>query len=409
MKINTILSIFSFIIILSACGSKEDLVIDEPKIEEIADAEDIDAVMCDGFYPGDEVTRTSLIYGQNGLSFSWKSDDKFGVFPTSSGELRTENEHASQAKFYCSKIVNGGMTAEIKTDDTGFSFSNNFNFTAYTPYISSNDQNFKQIPFNFSNQVQQGLVDMAAYHTGGYNNAAYKESERIACLHLSENDVMISPEMTPENQAIRFRMRHVGSIARFYVLFPKGKILKIKDIKLIADKPIFYEGGYINLSSHPFEPSKEPSTAIPALNSTPNNWGVDLKPYPGESQITPNEGTKTNCLTLKFGTNKDNPEGIYNNWQSNDDYANYLMAYLMMYPINYDSNTASAYLYVTADDENGNEVHFRTTKLSSKYMCSGYVYQWTKNQTEDTPIELTATLLPWQDIVADGINTDLEK
>lgn len=427
MRFYTNIFKFSFLALLSlllyACSTNE--VAEGVDIPEVNDTPENSAVVTmDGFYPGDEVTRASLSYGSNGLSFSWEKNDLFGIFPTSyieNGVLK-QNDNASQIPFSLYKVEENVQNARIVSDNRGFNFVDTYKYTAYTQYLS-NAINHKAIPFDFSDQTQIGYVNMGAYYKtggGGYNNADYKASEALACSHLSSKDVLISPEITIENDEAFFRMRHIGAVARCFIKTTPGRKLKIKELKLIADKDIFYTKGFINLTSHPYDATAVPSTSVPTIPEKVKNYGVTLpQAYDTDNegnktcQISPDESSRTNCLTLKFATKSNDgtySEGINNLAGTDTTYGGYILAYMMMYPINYDNTQASAFIYVTADDENGNEVYYRTSKkLASKYMCSGYVYQWTNTPDDIHPIELTATLLPWQDIVADGINTDLEK
>lgn len=401
-----------------ACSTKEISEV----IDESEDTPNYANVHIDGFYPGDEVTRSSLSYGKNGLEFTWTIGDAFGIFPTSvldeNGNRSNNNTNVSFVPFTLNLVETSGLKANITSDNSGFHFLSKYRYTAFTPSTSpsliTNAEAYNQIHFDFSNQTQRGYANMTAYYTnpgGGYSNNAYKESEKIACAHLSASDILISPETVSDDRPLQFHMRHIGAVSRCFIKTPVGKKLRIKEVKLIADQEIFYTRGFINLASHPYDENEKPSTTVPASQTDVKNYGVAL-PQAAESQITPDETSKTNCLTLKFddGSTTEPHKGVWNQTDKNEEYGRYLLAYFMMYPINYDNTQASAFIYVTADDENGNEVYYRTSKkLASKYMCSGYVYQWTNTPDDIHPIELTATLLPWQDIVADGINTDLEK
>ena len=400
-----------FSCLFASCATND--VTEEEKNE--VDLEKSANVVFDGFYPGDVVTRSSLTYGSNGLQLNWQMTDRFGIFPTAevteNGNKQNDSNHTSQVPFTLSRAANGDLRAQISSDNSAFHFSSNYRYSAYTPYDAGFNVTYDKIPFDLSNQTQAGYVNMIAYYTGGgYNNADYKATEQKACLHLGNKDVLISPETITDDRPLLFYMRHVGAVARCFVKTPVGKKLRIRELMLVSDQKIFFERGYLNLSSHPFDETKVPSKTEPTSIDQVNNYGVVL-PQSASSQITPDETSATDCISLKFddGDKTQTHPGVWNKCSDNAEYGRYLLAYIMMYPINYNANEASVYIYVIADDENGNEVRYRTTKLASKFMCSGYVYQWTKTPTEDTPIELTATVLPWQDIVGGGINTDLEK
>lgn len=409
MSLHNNTHIFFFLSILSllfsSCTTKE--VAEEIDSED--DFQNTATVLIDGFYPGDEVTRSTLTYGSGGLKFSWELEDHFGIYPTgkiTNNGHSNNNPQASQEPFTLTTVKDGGLDAHISSDNSYFHFLSNYRYSAYTPY-NAGEINFDNIPFEFPMQTQRGYVNMGEYNKktgGGFSNPIYMASEALACQHLGAADILISPETVSDERPLHFYMRHIGAIARFYLKTPTGKRLKLKEIKLIASDKIFYTRGSIDLTSHPFNASLVPSTALPTRPEEVKNYGVVL-PQASVSQISPEESSKTDCLTLKFDDGTNN--GVWNNCPATD--GEYILAYLMMYPINYDNTQASAYIYVIAEDEAGNELHYRTTKLASKYMCSGYLYQWTKSVTDIYPIELTATLQSWQEVASGAIETDLEK
>lgn len=409
MKIFNYIYIASLLTVFASCSTSEN-VEDAPVYEE-----DEKAIMSqDGFQPGDAVTRSSLSYGADGLTLNWTDGDRFGVFPTSQNGSGTVVDHSQQIEF---KIPSNGANGQVATANSvkDFIFNSQYGYTAYFPYKANNSR-YDAIPFNFSNQTQKGYVDMGAYYTGNkYDDPIYKASETKACQHLVGVDVLISPEMKEkENGRMYFRMRHIGAIARFFLLTPAKK-LKIKELKLISNNKIFSESGTVTLASHSYDPTALPSpTPLPLVNTNKegadiHNYGVCLPQF-ANHQLSVVETDKTDHLTLKFNDGTSNGVWTLYGTGTNEStrYGNYFMSYMMMYPIETTADD-NVYIYVTAEDESGKEVYFRTGKLAPKSMYSGYVYQWTERTTEDTPIELTATLQSWQEVASGAIETDLEK
>ena len=180
-------------------------------------------------------------------------------------------------------------------------------------------------------------------------------------------------------------------MARFFLLGPK-KDLKIKTLRLICDSKIFYTGGTFNLTSREYKNDESKGLALVG----------DDAPL----QMSPDEVTLTNNLELKF-------EGGKMKYDPKDKYSNYFVAYLMMYPITYKQKEhGNLFVYVTAKDKDGNEVNFVTEPLADKTMKSGLYYQWTSRTNEQNglyPIQMTATLKPWEELVGGDISADLEK
>lgn len=397
------------VLLISSCSKDEVIVADETNFNEKEAT-----VSQNGFFPGDEVTRATLSYGSKGLTINWNVDDKFGIFPTSEDDNSTTASKTSMQLFTCYSVYDDPQNAGINSDYNDFHFLSNYGYTAYYAKTINPEAHYDNIDFDFTEQTQKGYVNMGAYYKAGndYNNPKYKDSETAACQHLGDVDILISPEMKRDDtkQRMFFPMRHIGAIARFFLLTPAKK-LKIKELRLISNNKIFYETGKVTLTKHPYveeyEPQEKPITVTAGFDYSTDkyNYGVCLPQFENP-QVTPNEASKTNCLVLKFGANGG---GIDNLYSTDTDYGNYLLAYMMMYPIN-TTDDDNVYVYVTAEDlETNKPLYFRTKRLANKNMFSGYVYQWKERTTEDTPIELTATLQTWQEVASGAIDTNLEK
>ncbi len=422
-----------------------------------------------GFEPGDAASRTSLVYDGQGLVFGWKEGDRLGLYPTAkdltslintnapklgmlkavtttetsngSGQegessqdgessldseimegllSKDDNPHPSlssepnlyrvdpkkskESPFTC--VPSSSQTTRIENGSADFVWDDVVRWSAYYPYKQQNeenDENYVKRYFSFANQIQKALPNVGDYFEADETNDEgekaelmnkYHLSESQACEHLGNCDVMISPETKwTDGIRINFQMRHVGAIARIYLRAVEEN-LTIKDVKLICDKKIFYEQGSFTLFSHPYK------------NEEANNFGVDLDRNSENCQIK-SVGDPVNMLKLTYADN------CVTKKSTNNIYGPYVVAYLMMYPITYNPTTdGNLFAYVTAADSEGNEVHYVSEPLSKKTMKSGKYYQWTSATHPDDglyPIEMTATLLPWQEIVGADIDLDLEK
>lgn len=421
-------------LLLSACSSENtegiSLPTDDMWVEEAIDGA---SITIKPFTAGDEITRSSLVFGNQSLIFGWNKGDAVGLYPTAKDKAQVEstdglldpsvndaNKHvlyptlpniwrtdptkAAQKVFYTDE-PNGSQTVRIFNKQDDFEWDEIVRWSAYYPYkgVDIATETYVSRTYDYSNQKQNGLVNISAYKKGanseaaGEDNTAYRLSEIAACAHLGAKDVMISPEMSWNGTKVNFQMRHVGSVIRLYLLAPKEKEnLIIDNVKLICDSKIFYEKGKFTLLSHPYVEDSE------------HDYGVNLNIGGEGCQITP-VGERTNMLQLTFkaGTAKT----VYDD---SDSYKRYITAYIMTFPITYKQAThGNLYAYVTAHKEgNSSEIHFVSKALEDKTMQPGHYYQWTSATHLDDglyPIELTATLRPWQDIVGAGINTDLEK
>lgn len=468
MKYLHITYIISLLALFSACSSENDLSSDnrfpvfpsdKDWTEELMDGA---SATVKGFEPGDAVSRASLAYDGQGLVFGWKDGDMVGLYPTAKdltsilnsnspqmvmrkvdgeavqgngtvqeGESSDNNPimdgllsqkdfpHPSlstepniyrvdpifseESPFSC--VPSSSQTTRIENGSAEFVWDDVVRWSAYYPYKKKNEEkgeSYVKRFFSFENQIQQALPIVGKYfeaeETANQEEAEnllneYHWSESQACAHLGNVDVMVSPETKwVDGTRINFQMRHVGAIARIY-LKAVEEDLTINSVRLICDKKIFHEKGSFTLFSHPYGESEE-------------NYGVNLNVGTDGCQIKP-EDDPVNMLELKYA------DGCVTKKSSKSGYGPYVVAYLMMFPITYTPTTdGNLFAYVTATDSEGKEVHYVSEPLSKKTMKSGKYYQWTSATHPDDglyPIELTATLLPWQDIVGGGINTDLEK
>lgn len=444
MKQFAIYIILSIMMLFASCSSVSDLddsAINLPTDDEwLEETLDGPSVTIKPFTPGDAISRSSLVFGYQNLIFGWNKDggDKLGLYPTAKDAAQVEtkdglldpeieaNRHVSytsenqlwrtnpataqQWAFTTAKPNGNSQTVKISNDDPNFKWDEIVRWSAYYPYknVDIDKETYVSRTFDFTNQEQDGIVNISAYKKGtagsaaGEENTDYVLSEITACAHLGKNDVMISPEVSWSNTWIHFQMRHVGAVIRLYLLAPKENLI-LDDVKLICESKIFYEKGAFSLLSHPYN-----------ANAADGNYGVNLDLTSPNCQIWPCpevEPTKqpTNMLQLKF-----KPGTAKTVYDSNDSYKRYVTAYLMTFPIKYDPDVhGELYAYVTAHKQGDDtEYHFVSKPLEAKDMKSGHYYQWTSSTHADDglyPIELTATLLPWQDIVGAGIETDLEK
>lgn len=435
MKIYKIYILLAFQILFFSCNKDTADLLDEEF--------DGPSVSQSGFLPGDKATRSSFEFDGSKLVFSWSVSDAVGIYttaakpfvsrattsdgqatsegesvgetdsgyssndglitPTENEETRhpeydntglyyTDPEKQNQTKYVCTGIKEGAQTARIASQG-GFDWDENSRWTAYYP-CEENPKKYDAHTFDFSGQKQIGFVNMTAYYSN--KMSIYRASEHEACKHIAAADVMISPETSFESGRIRFEMRHIGAVARFFLVLPKDNAYKLEKLQLICESKIFYTKGQYSLKSRPYK-----------ANASDGDFGLTLVgANKANTQVQP-LGDATNMLELEF-----DPEKVKIDTEASD--GDCLIAYLMMYPITYSqSQHGNLYAYVTAiDPTTDQEVHFVTKPLADKDMLSGKYYQWTtfaNPQDGLYPIELTATLLPWQDIVGSGIETDLEK
>lgn len=421
---------------LSACSTEETTPTTVPDIDLTWEEEELPgpSATVKGFECGDITTRSSWEFNGQKMVFGWEKGDALGLYPTAGTATTSPEgdanifispdtqkhpyydsdqichikpETAQSTPYYVLNPVKDSQTQALHGGSGDFEWDNLTRWTAYKPYnprfSPQADQpiKFTALPFDFSNQTQMGLTDMQALYQGkggqpkGYNNPVYLKTEAKACEHLAKCDFAISPEMVWNNERINFEFRHVGAIARLLMLAPDEN-LTLEKLELICDSKIFHTKGEVDLTSHVYDDQ----ATNKGMKLVGDGESIQMKATDAASQRVTLNFASTTALKIQKTT-------------SENKYSNYLVAYIMLYPIDYKSDRdGNLFAYVTARDEHGKEVHFVSEPLSDRNLKSGYYYQWNLRTHPDDglyPIELTATLLPWQDIVGAGINTDLEK
>lgn len=439
--------LISLLTVLSACSS-DNADLDSPVLPPIDltwEPEDIPgpSVTERGFECGDEATRSSWMFNGQKMVFGWEVGDAIGLFPTAGaanipaeGQTWADanpntylidpavkkhplydlddstcvmNDALAQATpFYVLSSKSDSQTQQLFRGGEGdFEWDSRTRWTAYKAYnrkfnpFAEPSVRYTALPFDFTEQTQMALTDMQALYMGkggypkGYNNPVYISTDAAACKHLASVDFSVSPEMVWTGDRINFDFRHVGAIARLFLLAPEEN-LTLEKLELICDRKIFHLKGEIDITSHLYDGSAKNKGVRLVGDEAP----IQMRPTDEPCQKVTLNFPQTYALKIEKPT-------------AANRYSNYLAAYLMLYPIDYiASRDGNMFVYVTARDKEGKEVHFVSEPLSDKTMESGMYYQWNLRTHMDDglyPIELTATMLDWRDIVGAGINTDLEK
>lgn len=332
--------------------------------------------------PADSVsvsfTRASVFFDTKNMVYSWEDGDAIGVFNVSVGSNVSNNNYFG---YMHGTGKNEGTTASAHFYNGNFAFSDNEYWVAYSPFDMNNgegDVRGKVTAYNDIRLTYRGQRQMANAAPNGKNPTAsngYGEgTERAAGAHLAAYDYLISAPATPDEltKFTTFKFTHIGATVRFFMLFPKGA----------------FDGGTGNVTS-----MKLVSTVHDALVS---DVKLAIKPYTSNT-TSYEEVDKTYADELELLLGNDG-----NGIQLPDN--GYLITYMKFYPVSVTDR--SCYLLLTAE-VNGVKKYFKSKPLPAKTIVAGKWYQWATNEFND-PIELTATLLPWEDIQGGSISTGEE-
>lgn len=156
-------------------------------------------------------TRSTVIIGESGASFTWDEDDVIGIFP----------DKGDQVSF---AMDEGAGTQTATFSGGGWALKSSSKYAAYYPHVYEN-RDLTAIPVSYVGQTQNGNGNTD--HIGAY-------------------DFMAAGVSTPENGAVAFDMQHLGALVQLTITVPEPSTLtKV----VLTSSTEFTETGAIDLTS----------------------------------------------------------------------------------------------------------------------------------------------------------------
>lgn len=324
------------------------------------------------------LTRTSLALVGSKMQFSWNESDLIGVF-----NVVAEATENTPFNYKSGTNTHGETSSTARFNCGDYEFSKDYYWVAYSPYLlvsSGKVTDYYNIKLIYDGQTQLCNATPTGLHPDADGSGYDEASEALAASHLGAYDYMISaPAQPDDNNYTSFKFEHIGATVRFYMMFPQGSFgtgqnALIKSMSIISKDEVFV---------------KEANLQINKQNSTITTPYYSVKKKAGSEEL---DLVHTKEMQLKFGENGNGvmlPDG------------GYLIAYMEFYPVTVAAE--SCYLLIKGE-LNGEERYFRSTPLTAKTMKAGKLYQWTTGEIY-LPIELTATIAPWEDVHGGTITT----
>lgn len=345
---------------------------------------------------GDEETSRSSLgysYTQKIMVFKWADSDDVGVFPVGakSPQQQFTPIQGSYPETSLSRSFVGPEGIRNLTKNTSYIVSK--------PYFSEIPFGYENIPITYENQTQSKTVNIQHYpfstrasdETWMSTHLGYYEaSEAEASAHLGKYDYAASaPTTTNDEGSILFHLKRIGAIVRFYIKVPEPIVYD--ELHLVNRDAKFVVNGKLNWG----ELFKGGSTLT--LDNV-NNALTEKTEKHAISLTFDNPNTNFNYSTVSDITkyNTDDPHNING----------YLIAYMMVFPINLNSSSIeNCTLYLKGHDGE-NPKYFKATGLSKPTLNPNTFYKWTPKMEKDEPITFTAiTVQEWEE----GMKIDNEK
>lgn len=325
---------------------------------------------------GELDSRASLSLSGSNMLLKWDIGDQIGVFNISESAENSENK---QLWF---KSTEGNVS---RFASGSFVSSPDYYWIAYAPYACNKNAttanktkiaSYNNISLTYLGQKQCYNATPLGLSPNATNSGYSAKTEAMASKYLHEYGYLFSAPSTPEAEgtATHFVFSHLGSTVRFYTRLPEGcfggegKWGKLTSLTLVSKTSNIVTDVELSINKYDKDnPSQPPFT----VNSTTpaNNITLDLPGEDGKGINLPDHG--------------------------------YFIAYMEFYPVYFPVDTC--FIYITAEVD-GVKKYFRSKLLPALNIGAGHLYKWTISKYYD-PIELTATIAPWEDISGGTINT----
>ena len=326
---------FALSLVFSSC-SDDDLAA-SPKVtdplDELLDRYAVTGTMAnvaefeEGIGDNDVLASKSQLYYDRvnkKMKFTWvKADDHIGIFAKGNKTIQMDFKlDPEQDLSYQEKSVTGVFMPK----DGGVNpISGGTLYYTYFPYKEQNMVNgnftYENIPISYRGQTQATNEQMNRYWIGGSeNNEKFLQSEKDAAAHLSNYTYLISDASATAGNHVHFHYSYVGSIVRFYLLCPTH-----------ASDDIYYDSLQVYNSEANFTLDATVNIATKEVTPTKTSHVISLGFYPA----------------IDMTNNRDDTKDTYHYWDKDSPEDGYIMAYMMISPINLKSSVSeSSTLYL---------------------------------------------------------------
>lgn len=369
-----IYAIIITILSLTACSSDTELPAPPHIGQEEPQGIRVEIEAPYGLGDADVASRSSLYYddAKNIMEFEWDNSDCIGVFSLTDDPARSQQLKFTQIE----DPSNTSMLRTFMTNDKKLQVSTQYRYLAYLPYFPDHELDYTIIPVDYTGQRQTKPVNFTKYRTDK-SNADYKKSQKEASAHLGDYDFLCTGPTDPTpNGGILFKMNRMGAIVRFWIVIDPKNNYVYDELQLVNNSKKFTTKATMDANALTL-------TATEQSNVMSLQLGVD-----GFDLSDPTNN----------GSYSTNP--FYDWKKETNTYTGYIMAYMMLAPINLQGDDVEkSVLYITAHEKDHPERkhYFKSPGLSKPNLRPNSFYKWTV-YPEDMPIELTSiTVEEWRE------------
>lgn len=246
------------------------------------------------------------------MKFTWvKSTDHIGIYAKANPETQMDYKLDPDQDL---NVHESSVTGVFVRNDGGAStITGGALYYSYFPYkeesLETGEFTYENIPISYRGQVQATNEQMNRYwQAGGDNLNKFLESEKAAAAHLGDYTYLISDATATAGNHVHFNYSYVGSIVRFYMVCPSH-----------ASDNIYYDSLQVYNSLADFTLDATMNLATKVVTPTKTSHVMSLGFHPAIDMTNDSEDSKD----------------TYHYWDedSSDPKTGYIMAYMMVSPV----------------------------------------------------------------------------
>ncbi len=234
-----LLTIFTILCCLAGCTDEHLSSLSPTKQSGIS--------VCDYQWDG-PLSRTTGAVTETGITYTWASGDRFGVYPATTGDNQ----------IYFTVTEDGVGASSASFDGGAYSLTAGSSYVAYYPYNYANEQ-ATAVAYDFSGQSQNANNSMS---------------------NIGTCDFMYAAVTAEDGGVANFQFHHVGAIAQFTLSLPESA--KVTQFTLSTEGYTLPLSGSMDILTSS-EPVLTPSAYSSSLDVSLGNFivssGTDLVVY----------------------------------------------------------------------------------------------------------------------------------
>ena len=285
------------------------------------------AIFEEGIGDDDVLSSKSQLYYDRvnkKMKFTWvKSTDHIGIYAKANSETQMDYKLDPDQDL---NVYESSVTGVFVRNDGGAStITGGTLYYSYFPYkaasIETGPFTYENIPISYRGQVQATNEQMNRYWQAGGDKDKFLESEKAAAAHLGDYTYFISDATATAGNHVHFNYSYVGSIVRFYMACPSH-----------ASDDIYYD-------------------SLQVYNSQAN-FTLDATMNLATKEVTPTKTSHVMSLgfhpAIDMTNDSDDSKDTYHYWdqESTAPKTGYIMAYMMVSPVNLKDLTEQSTLYL---------------------------------------------------------------